>query len=88
MAFKNILIIAHDGGWDIAHDILKDKKKLAKSVYVIGFHYPRTYDSLEAYITGKSLWAPEDYSTCNAAKGGGCWARHIQLNLLLLAGNI
>nr|KAI8726961.1 galactocerebrosidase [Biomphalaria glabrata] len=56
--------------WDFAF-----WKVLCKSESVHSCHYPSTYDSPEAYITGKSLSASEDYSICNAANGGGCWAR-------------
>ncbi|XP_055894492.1 galactocerebrosidase-like [Biomphalaria glabrata] len=77
--FQNVLIVASDGGWDIAHDILNDGQ-LANAVYAIGCHYPGTYDSQDAYNTGKSLWASEDYSTYNDEIGGGCWARILNQN--------
>ncbi|XP_065845893.1 galactocerebrosidase-like [Oscarella lobularis] len=72
-------IVAHDGGWDIAGDILKDAD-LAKAVDVIGTHYPGTNSNSDAVKTGKQLWASEDYSTYNDLKGGGCWARILNQN--------
>lgn len=77
--FQNVMIIASDGGWEIAGDILKDAE-LAKDVYSIGCHYPGTYSSDDAQKTGNRLWASEDYSTFNDEVGAGCWARILNQN--------
>ncbi|XP_062513660.1 galactocerebrosidase-like isoform X2 [Corticium candelabrum] len=74
-------IVAHDGGWDIAGDILKDPD-LANAVDIIGAHYPGTTSSSDAAMTGKQLWASEDYSTYNDLTGGGCWARLLNQNYI------
>lgn len=57
-------IVAADGSWKIAKDMLEDKD-LLDAVSVIGAHYPGTTTSAEAVKTGKTLWASEDYSTFN-----------------------
>eukprot|EP00118_Oscarella_pearsei_P013831 m.114461 g.114461 ORF g.114461 m.114461 type:complete len:801 (+) comp37503_c0_seq6:569-2971(+) len=72
-------IVAHDGGWDIAGDILNDPD-LANAVDVIGAHYPGTNSNSDAVETGKKLWASEDFSTYNDLTGGGCWARILNQN--------
>uniref|UniRef100_A0A0B7AM96 galactosylceramidase n=1 Tax=Arion vulgaris TaxID=1028688 RepID=A0A0B7AM96_9EUPU len=77
--FQNVLIIASDDGWQIAGDISKDPE-LAKDVHAIGCHYPGTWSSNEAYLTGNKLWASEDYSTFNDEVGSGCWARILNQN--------
>ena len=111
-------IVAHDGGWDIAGNILKDPD-LANAVDIIGYvdchaillilylwwmiillhlvnlinnccfsfsaHYPGTTSSSDAVMTGKQLWASEDYSTYNDLTGGGCWARVSRCNVLINA---
>jgi len=77
--FHKIKIVAPDGSWDIAKDILKDPA-LAAAVYGIGAHYPGTTTTDAAEKTGKPLWASEDDSTYNNAVGAGCWARIINQN--------
>ena len=77
--FAKTKIVAPDGSWDIANDILKDPA-LAKAVYAIGAHYPGTTTTSAAEQTGKPLWASEDDSTYNNDIGAGCWARIINQN--------
>ena len=77
--FENTKIVAPDGSWDIANDILKDKA-LAEAVYAIGSHYPGTSTTQAALETGKPLWASEDMSTYNDLRGAGCWARILNQN--------
>jgi galactosylceramidase len=72
-------IVAADSNWGIAIDILKDPD-LAKATDILGAHYPGTNSSSDAVMTGKKLWASEDYSTYNDLTGGGCWARILNEN--------
>lgn len=57
-------IVAADGAWAIAANMLKDKD-LLDAISVVGAHYPGTTSSANAIKTGKKLWASEDYSTFN-----------------------
>ncbi|XP_046572254.1 galactocerebrosidase-like isoform X1 [Haliotis rubra] len=78
--FSHVGIVAGDNGaWGIENDILKDPD-LASAVDVIGVHYPRKATPLAALKTGKLLWASEDYSAYNNARGGGLWARVLNEN--------
>eukprot|EP00118_Oscarella_pearsei_P009363 m.53910 g.53910 ORF g.53910 m.53910 type:complete len:670 (+) comp34288_c0_seq10:26-2035(+) len=77
--FQKTRIVAPDGSWGIASDILKDPE-LAKAVDIIGAHYPGTYSDATALSTGKPLWASEDYSTLDDLRGGGCWIRLLNRN--------
>ncbi|XP_065844131.1 galactocerebrosidase-like [Oscarella lobularis] len=77
--FQNTKIVAPDGSWGIASDIMKDPE-LAKAVDAIGAHYPGTYSSAAALETGKPLWASEDFSTLDDLRGGGCWIRLLNRN--------
>lgn len=72
-------IVAADGSWNIAGDMLKDKD-LLDAISVVGVHYPGTTSSADAIKTGKRLWASEDYSTFNDNIGAGCWARILNQN--------
>lgn len=76
---SNVQLVAPDGAWNIATDILDDTD-LAKAVAAVGAHYPGTTTTSDAVKTGKPLWASEDYSTYNDAVGGGCWARIVNQN--------
>ncbi|XP_046350655.2 galactocerebrosidase-like isoform X2 [Haliotis rufescens] len=78
--FSHVGIVAGDNGaWGIENDILKDAD-LASAVDVIGVHYPRKATPVAALKTGKLLWASEDYSAFNNARGGGIWARALNEN--------
>ncbi|XP_063804272.1 galactocerebrosidase isoform X2 [Pseudophryne corroboree] len=79
LGLRNVGIIAADGNWDVAHDMIVDPY-LNDAVQVIGAHYPGTYTVQDAVFTGKKLWASEDYSTYNDEVGGGCWARLLNQN--------
>ena len=61
---KHVGIIAADGSWKIADEMLTDQE-LRDSVEVIGAHYPGTTSSSASVASGKKLWASEDYSTFN-----------------------
>eukprot|EP01116_Phalansterium_solitarium_P024319 TRINITY_DN8883_c0_g1_i1.p1 TRINITY_DN8883_c0_g1~~TRINITY_DN8883_c0_g1_i1.p1 ORF type:complete len:826 (+),score=339.12 TRINITY_DN8883_c0_g1_i1:203-2680(+) len=80
--FQNTKIVAPDGSWDIANDILNDPG-MANAVHALGAHYPGMYSTSQAEKTGKPLWASEDDSTFNNAVGAGCWARIINRNYVL-----
>ncbi|XP_038630682.1 galactocerebrosidase isoform X2 [Scyliorhinus canicula] len=82
---KNVGIIAADGTWVIANDMLVDPY-LNGAVEIIGAHYPGTLSSTNAKKTQKKLWSSEDYSTVNDNVGGGCWARILNQNYV--NGNI
>ncbi|XP_013401026.1 galactocerebrosidase-like [Lingula anatina] len=72
--FSHTQIVAADGGWGIASDVLKDPD-LANAVSILGAHYPGSMATADAQKTGKKLWASEEYSAFNNLAGGGCWAR-------------
>ncbi|XP_071090488.1 galactocerebrosidase-like [Haliotis cracherodii] len=76
----SVRIVAADGFWGgIVQDILQDSE-LADAVDSIGTHYPGTLSPREAVMTGKQLWASEDYGSFNDEIGGGCWARTLNMN--------
>eukprot|EP00062_Callorhinchus_milii_P018119 gi/632971232/ref/XP_007902070.1/ PREDICTED: galactocerebrosidase isoform X2 [Callorhinchus milii] len=79
VGLSNIGIIAADGNWGIAWDLLVDPY-LNDAVEIIGAHYPGTHSTSLARLTGKKLWSSEDYSSVNDEVGGGCWARLINWN--------
>ncbi|XP_067848060.1 galactocerebrosidase-like isoform X2 [Heptranchias perlo] len=79
VGLKNVGIIAADGSWGIANDMLVDPY-LNDAVEITGAHYPGTFSSSNAKKTGKKLWSSEDYSTVNDDVGGGCWARILNQN--------
>ncbi|XP_060684541.1 galactocerebrosidase isoform X2 [Hemiscyllium ocellatum] len=81
IGLKNVGIIAADGTWGIANDMLVDPY-LNDAVEIIGAHYPGTLSSSNARKTGKKLWSSEDYSTVNDNVGGGCWARILNQNFV------
>ncbi|XP_032883596.1 galactocerebrosidase isoform X2 [Amblyraja radiata] len=85
VGLKNVGIIAADGKWGIANDLIVDPY-LSDAVEIIGAHYPGTVSSSNARKTGKKLWSSEDYSTVNNDIGGGCWARILNQNYV--NGNI
>ncbi|XP_078418308.1 galactocerebrosidase-like isoform X2 [Cetorhinus maximus] len=85
VGLKNVGIIASDGNWGIANDMLIDPY-LNGAVEIIGAHYPGTFSSPNAKKTRKKLWSSEDYSTVNNNVGGGCWARILNQNYI--NGNI
>ncbi|XP_053141619.1 galactocerebrosidase isoform X2 [Hemicordylus capensis] len=76
---QNVGIIAADGEWDIAKQMLVDPYLYA-AVEIVGAHYPGTRTVPEALLTKKKLWSSEDYSTFNNEVGGGCWARILNQN--------
>ncbi|KAK7508505.1 hypothetical protein BaRGS_00000071 [Batillaria attramentaria] len=80
-------IVAADGNWNVATDVLKDPD-LAAAVDYIGHvaHYPGTVTTADAQKTGKQLWSSEDYSTFDDEVGGGCWARILNQNYV--SGNM
>ncbi|KPP67000.1 galactocerebrosidase-like, partial [Scleropages formosus] len=65
--------------WNISSSMIIDPY-LNDAVDVIGAHYPGTTTVTQALLTGKPLWASEDYSTFNDDVGGGCWARILNQN--------
>uniref|UniRef100_UPI00398EC701 galactocerebrosidase isoform X2 n=1 Tax=Pristiophorus japonicus TaxID=55135 RepID=UPI00398EC701 len=79
VGLKNVGIIAADGTWGIANDMLVDPY-LNGAVQIIGAHYPGTLSNSNAKKTGKKLWSSEDYSSVNNNVGGGCWARILNQN--------
>ncbi|XP_068110647.1 galactocerebrosidase isoform X2 [Hyperolius riggenbachi] len=79
LGLDNVGIIAADGQWEIAHDLVVDPY-LNDAVQVIGAHYPGTVTVADAISSGKKLWSSEDYSTFNDEIGGGCWARILNQN--------
>ncbi|XP_075704323.1 galactocerebrosidase-like isoform X2 [Rhinoderma darwinii] len=79
LGLHNVGIIAADGNWEIAHDLVVDPY-LNDAVQIIGAHYPGTHTCEDAVSTGKKLWSSEDYSTFNDEVGGGCWARILNQN--------
>ncbi|XP_078090418.1 galactocerebrosidase-like isoform X2 [Mustelus asterias] len=81
VGLKNVGIIAADGNWGIANDMLVDPY-LNGAVEIIGAHYPGTLSSINAKKTQKKLWSSEDYSTVNNKVGGGCWARILNQNYI------
>ncbi|KAK7508502.1 hypothetical protein BaRGS_00000068 [Batillaria attramentaria] len=76
---SNTRIVAPDGSWSIANEMLNDQE-LSAAIDYIGCHYPGTLSTENALKTGKQLWASEDYSTFNDEVGGGCWARILNKN--------
>uniref|UniRef100_A0A8C9WK94 Galactocerebrosidase n=1 Tax=Scleropages formosus TaxID=113540 RepID=A0A8C9WK94_SCLFO len=72
-------IIAANDSWNISSSMIIDPY-LNDAVDVIGAHYPGTTTVTQALLTGKPLWASEDYSTFNDDVGGGCWARILNQN--------
>ncbi|XP_071090482.1 galactocerebrosidase-like isoform X1 [Haliotis cracherodii] len=76
---SNVRMVAADGGWGIAKDMLKDSE-LARAIDYIGTHYPGTLTTTASMQTGKQLWSSEDFSTFNDNVGGGCWARILNQN--------
>ncbi|XP_023681126.1 galactocerebrosidase isoform X2 [Paramormyrops kingsleyae] len=79
VGLTHIGIIAADDNWGISVAMISDSY-LNDAVEVIGAHYPGTTTVMEALLTGKPLWASEDYSTFNDDIGGGCWARILNQN--------
>ncbi|ESO98297.1 hypothetical protein LOTGIDRAFT_159095 [Lottia gigantea] len=77
--FTGTEIVGPDGVWNIADDVLKDPS-LAKSLSIIGAHFPGTKSTRSALKTNLTLWASADYSTYNDETGGGCLARIINQN--------
>ncbi|XP_070609976.1 galactocerebrosidase isoform X2 [Erythrolamprus reginae] len=72
-------IIAADGNWDIASQMLVDPY-LYDAVETVGAHYPGTKTVKSAQLTLKKLWSSEDYSTFNDEVGASCWARILNQN--------
>ncbi|XP_029453586.1 galactocerebrosidase isoform X2 [Rhinatrema bivittatum] len=79
VGLMNVGIIAADGFWEIAAEMIVDPY-LNEAIQIIGAHYPGTHTVEEALKTGKKLWSSEDYSTFNDEVGGGCWARILNQN--------
>ena len=53
---------------------------LDAAVAVIGKHYPSTVSGAAAKLTGKPLWASEDYAANSRGAGGRCEARILNQN--------
>ncbi|XP_058018479.1 galactocerebrosidase isoform X2 [Ahaetulla prasina] len=85
VGLKTLGIIAADGTWDIASQMLVDPY-LYGAVEIVGAHYPGTETVKAAQLTLKKLWSSEDYSTFNNEVGAGCWARILNQNYV--NGNI
>ena len=58
----------------------KTDPELDAAVAVIGKHYPSTVSGNAAKLTGKPLWASEDYAANSRAAGGRCMARILNQN--------
>ncbi|KAM7159515.1 galactocerebrosidase isoform 1-T1 [Molossus nigricans] len=77
---QRVKIIASDNLWEpISASMLLDPE-LLKVVDVVGAHYPGTHSVKDARLTGKKLWASEDFSTLNNDAGAGCWGRILNQN--------
>lgn len=63
-------------------DILVNKTdpELEAATAVIGKHYPSTVSGAAAMLTGKPLWASEDYAANSQKAGGRCEARILNQN--------
>ncbi|XP_061467888.1 galactocerebrosidase isoform X2 [Rhineura floridana] len=81
VGIQNVGIIAADGEWDIANEMLVDPY-LNDVIEIVGAHYPGTETVLGALLTHKKLWSSEDYSTFNSEVGAGCWARILNQNFV------
>uniref|UniRef100_A0A8C5SGH7 Galactocerebrosidase n=1 Tax=Laticauda laticaudata TaxID=8630 RepID=A0A8C5SGH7_LATLA len=79
VGLKTLGIIAADGNWDIANQMLVDPY-LYDAVEIVGAHYPGTETVKNAQLTLKKLWSSEDYSTFNNEVGASCWARILNQN--------
>jgi galactosylceramidase len=77
--FNSTLIVAADGSWDIADDMLQDPE-LAAAVFAVGAHYPGMETTSSALKTGHVLLSSEDDSTFGDNVGTGCWARVLNRN--------
>ena len=73
--FGSIKVVAKDGGADICDTLTKDPA-YAKTVDIIGLHYPSDYnDYSTCHKLGKPLWASEESSSYDDLNGAACWAR-------------
>ncbi|XP_053458014.1 galactocerebrosidase isoform X1 [Nycticebus coucang] len=79
---QRVKIIASDNIWEpISTSMLLDSE-LLKAVDVLGAHYPGTHSARDAKLTGKKLWASEDFSTVNNDLGAGCLGRILNQNYI------
>ncbi|KAL3863052.1 hypothetical protein ACJMK2_004834 [Sinanodonta woodiana] len=81
---QNVRIVAADDYQgelvvDLGNDLFLDTE-LATAIDVFGVHYTSTSSTVDQILSGKSLWASEDYSTINTLLGGRCWARILNQN--------
>ena len=82
--FSNTKIVAKDGGADICNAMAKDAK-YAKTVDIIGLHYPTDYandDYKTCHSFGKPIWASES-SSYDDLNGAACWGRVINSHFAL-----
>ena len=82
--FRGTRLVAGDvHSWiDPLCDVLVNKTDpaLDAAVAVIGKHYPSTVSGEAAKLTGKPLWASEDYAANSQGAGGRCEARILNQN--------
>ncbi|XP_008579433.1 PREDICTED: galactocerebrosidase [Galeopterus variegatus] len=79
---QQVKIIASDNLWQPISAAMLLDSELLKVVDVIGSHYPGTHTVKDAKLTGKKLWASEDFSTLNNDVGAGCWGRILNQNYI------
>eukprot|EP01064_Diplonema_japonicum_P022994 TRINITY_DN3336_c1_g1_i1.p1 TRINITY_DN3336_c1_g1~~TRINITY_DN3336_c1_g1_i1.p1 ORF type:complete len:825 (+),score=228.69 TRINITY_DN3336_c1_g1_i1:51-2477(+) len=73
--FGDIKIVAKDGGADICTTLQQDPA-YAKTVDIIGLHYPSDYsDYSVCHSLNKPVWASEESSSYDDYNGAACWAR-------------
>ncbi|MFO1498862.1 MAG: discoidin domain-containing protein [Verrucomicrobiota bacterium] len=81
--FSGVRLVAPDevDRWSIA-PLLRMDAALAKSVDVLGVHYPKYVSSPEAKQSGKPLWASEDGPWRSDWSGAQQWARILNRNYI------
>ena len=81
--FASTKVVAKDGGADIC-DTLKKDPAYAKTVDIIGLHYPSDYsDYTTCHALGKPVWASEESSSYDDLNGAACWARVVNSHYVL-----
>jgi galactosylceramidase len=81
--FSKTQIVAKDGGADICDSMKKDPA-YAKTVDIIGLHYPSDFEDLKTcHSFGKPVWASEESSSYDDLNGAACWARVVNSHYVL-----
>lgn len=81
--FARTQIVAKDGGADICDAMLADPE-YAKSIDIIGLHYPSDFaDYTACHKLGKPIWASEESSSYADANGAACWVRVVTSHYVL-----